>query len=90
MDQIRIVKDDNENVFISQEDLLKALNERLEKFPEEREQLKKPKEGSIVGLDGNVSLQQPDEKEIARNEGMEAMLRGVINILNPEGENNGK
>lgn len=83
MDKIRIVKD-NGSIFISQEDLLSVLEERLKRFPEERKELKKPQKGKIVGIDGQVSTQPPDEKEIARNEGMETMLRGIINILSNE------
>ena len=92
MDQIRMVKDENGDIYLSQEDLLKVMNERLERFPQEYEQLKKPQEGKIVGIDGNTSMHPPDEKEIAKHEGMENMLRGIMSMLNVNdqgGDNDG-
>ena len=89
MDSIRMVKDDNGDIYLSQEDLLKVMNERLERFPQEYQELKKPQEGKIVGIDGQTSMQPPDEKEIAKHEGMETMLRGIMGMLSVDqgGEN---
>jgi len=86
MNQIRMVKDDNGEIFLSQKDLLAMMNERLERFPDELAQLKKPKEGKIVGINGAKSATPPDEKEIAKHEGMEAMLRGIVNTIKTEEE----
>lgn len=81
MDQIRMVRDENGDVFLSQQDLLQVMNERLERFPSQIEQLKKPKEGKITMLNGQPSVQPPDEKEVARHEGMQQMLEGVIGLI---------
>lgn len=84
MDQIRIVKDDNDNIYLSKDDLIGAMKERLERFPEEHKQLKNPQQSKVVGLDGNTIEKKPDEKEIARHEGMEKMLRGIIGMIDVE------
>lgn len=89
MDQIRMVKDENGDIYLSQEDLLKVMDERLKRFPQEYAQLKRPQEGKIVGINGKTSTQPPDEKEIAKHEGMENMLRGIMGMLDVDqgGEN---
>lgn len=84
MDKIRIVKDDNEETYLSKADLITIFKERLDRFPKELEQLKKPQQGKIVGIDGTTSLQPPDEKEIARHEGMQKMLEGIYSMINVE------
>lgn len=89
MDKIRMVKDENENIFLSQEDLVTVMNERLERFPKEYEELKKPQEGSIVGVDGKKNLVAPDPAKLYQHEGMEKMLRGIMGMIgtDPGGEN---
>lgn len=86
MDKIRIVKDENGEVFLSQKDLLTIMNERLKRFPGELTELRKPKPGKIVGADGEVTMQPPDEKMISKHEGMEVMLRGIVNIIDVKPE----
>lgn len=90
MDKIRMVKDENGDIFLSQEDLVKIMNDRLERFPQEYEELKKPQEGSIVGVDGKKNLVAPDPAKLYQHEGMEKMLRGIVGILSadPGGEKN--
>jgi hypothetical protein len=80
MDQIRIVKD-NDDIYLSKDDLVQAMKERLDRFPDEYEQLKNAQESKIVDLAGNTIQKQPNEKEIAKHEGMEKMLRGIIGMI---------
>lgn len=80
MDQIRIVKD-NDDIYLSKDDLVRAMKERLDRFPDEYEQLKNAQESKIVDLAGNTIQKQPNEKEIAKHEGMEKMLRGIIGMI---------
>ena len=91
MDQIHMVKDENGDIYLSQEDLMQVMQERLERFPQEYEQLKKPQEGKIVDINGSTLFSTPDEKEIVRHEGMENMLRGIMDMLSVDqgGENDG-
>jgi hypothetical protein len=77
---------DGDDVYLSREDLLGVMNERLSLFPKELEELRKPKIGKIVGINGNTSLQPSDEKEIERHKGKEIMLKGIISMLNMEAE----
>lgn len=81
MDQIRIVKTDNNEVFLSKDDLITAMKDRLQRFPEEYKQLRNPQQSKVVDLGGNAIQKQPDEKEIARHEGKEEMLKGIIGMI---------
>lgn len=86
MNNIRIVKDENGNVYLSQEDLLAIMNARLKRFPEELKELQKPKEGNIVGLDGKKNLVEPDQREIEHHRGMKKMLEGIVEIVGASSE----
>jgi hypothetical protein len=77
-----MVKDETGNVYLSQEDLLSIFSARLESFPGEIDQLKKPQEGSIVGLDGKKNVVPSDPVEVARHEGMQKMLEGIFSMIN--------
>lgn len=84
MIDIGIVKDDNGNIFISQQDLITFMSERLSRFPAELEELKKPKQSPIVGLDGNPKLIPSDPVVVAHHEGMQEMLAAILGVINVE------
>ncbi len=85
--QIRMVKDDIGNIYLSQEDLLGIFSERLARFPDEIERLKQPQQSSIVGLDGLPKIIKPNPVDVARHEGKKEMLEGIINMINVTEEN---
>ncbi len=82
MNQIRMVKDDVGNIYLSQEDLLGVFSSRLERFPDEIEKLKHPQQSSIIGLDGQPKVVPPNPVDIARHQGKQEMLEGIINMIN--------
>jgi len=86
MNQIRMVKDEVGNMYLSQEDLLGIFSARLERFPDELDKLKQPQQSSIVGLDGQQKILSSNPTEISRHEGRKEMLEGIINIINIESE----
>jgi len=82
MNQIRMVKDDVGNIYLSQEDLLGIFAARLERFPDELNKLKQPQQSSIIGLDGQPKIIPSNPSDVARQEGKQEMLEGIINIIN--------
>jgi hypothetical protein len=81
MDSIRMIEDDTEGVFLSKADLITVMTERLDRFPAELDALKKPQVSTIIGLDGNPKTVPSDPVEVARHEGMQKMLEGIISII---------
>lgn len=82
MNQIRMVKDDVGNIYLSQEDLLGIFGSRLERFPDEIEKLKHPQQSSIIGLDGQPKIIPSSPIDVAKQEGKQEMLLGIINMIN--------
>ncbi len=82
MNNIRMIKDEVGNIYLAQEDLLGIFSTRLERFSDEIDELKKPKEGNIIGLDGKPNIVQSDPVEVARYEGMQKMLEGIMGMIN--------
>ena len=81
IDNIRIVKDESGKVYLNQEDLIEIMTDRLNRFPFEIENLKKPQESSIVGLDGKAKIVPSDPVEVSRHEGMQTMLEGILGMI---------
>jgi len=86
MNQIRMVKDETGNMYLSQEDLLGIFAARLERFPDELNKLKQPQQSSIIGLDGQPKIIPSNPIDVACHEGRKEMLEGIINIINIESE----
>lgn len=84
-----MVKDEVGNIYLSQEDLLGIMAERLERFPDELEKLKGPQQSSIVGIDGQPTTKPSDPVEVARHEGMQKMLEGIMGMINITDEDEG-
>lgn len=82
MNQIRMVKDEAGNIYLSQEDLMSIFSNRLERFPDEIENLKGPQISSLVGPNGQHITKPSDPIEVARHEGKQEMLEGIINVIN--------
>lgn len=82
MADIRMVKDETDNIYLSQEDLLGIMAERLERFPDELETLRNPQQSKIMGLDGKPKITPSNPVEVARHEGMQTMLEGIMNTIN--------
>lgn len=82
MNQIRMVKDDVGNIYLSQEDLLGIFSTRLERFPDEIEKLKHPQQSSIIGLDGQPKIIPSNPIDVAHHQGKQEMLEGIINMIN--------
>lgn len=89
MNNIRIVKDEVGNIYLSQEDLLEIFATRLEKFPDQLEALKGPQQSSIVGIDGKPTIKPSDPIEVAKYEGMQTMLEGIMSMVNITDEDEG-
>lgn len=81
---IKMIKDPDGRIYLCQEDLLEIFRERLKKFPSEIAELKKPKEGSIVGLDGKSNVIPSNPIEVAKHEGMQTMLQGIFDMMSVE------
>ena len=81
MNNIRILKDPNGEIFMSQADLLAIFKQRLSELPSEIELLKKPQTSSMVDANGIPLVVKSDPIEIARMEGMEKMLKGVCEMF---------
>ncbi len=81
IDHIRIVKDESGKVYLNQEDLVEIMKDRLGRFPLEIENLKKPQQSTIIGLDGNPKITPSDPAEVARHEGMQTMLEGILGMV---------
>jgi len=87
MNNIRMVKDEKGDIYLSQDDLLSIFADRLKLFPGEIEALKTEKESSIVNLDGSRNIIPPTEKDVLdsiRYEGMQKMLEGIIAMIDIE------
>ena len=82
MNNIRIVKDEIGNIYLSQEDLLGIMAERMERFPDELEELRKPHQSKVISPNGQPVIKPSDPKEVAHHEGMQKMLEGLMNIIN--------
>lgn len=78
---IKMIKDPEGRIYLCQEDLLEIFRERLKRFPSEIAELKRPREGSIMGLDGKNNLIASNPADIARQEGMQLMLQGIFDMV---------
>jgi len=82
MNQIRMVKDEIGNVYLSQEDLMSIFAARMELFPEQLEALKGIQVSTLVGANGQPISKPSDPVEVARHEGKRDMLEGIMGIIN--------
>ena len=48
----------------------------------EIEKLKQPKQSSIIGLDGQPKIVPSNPVDVARHEGKQEMLEGIMGIIN--------
>ena len=81
---IKMIKDPEGRIYLCQEDLLDIFRERLKRFPTEIAELKKPREGSIMGLDGKPNVIPSNPLDVAKQEGMQYMLQGIFDMLSVE------
>lgn len=87
MNNIRMVKDEKEDVYLNQDDLLSIFTDRLKLLPEEIEALKTEKRSIILNADGSRDTISPSEKDVLdsiRHEGMQKMLEGIITMIDIE------
>lgn len=87
MNNIKMVKDENGDIYLSQKDLLSIFADRLKLIPGEIEALQTEKESSIINLDGSRNIIPPSEEDMLesiRHEGMQKMLKGIITMIDIE------
>jgi hypothetical protein len=89
MNNIRMVKDEANNIYLSQEDLLDIMATRMERFADEIEDLKGPQKSSMVGIDGKPKVTPSNPVAVARSEGMQTMLEGIMGMINITDEDEG-
>ena len=82
MNNIKMVKDEIGNIYLSQENLLEIFSERMAKFPDQLIALKGPQQSKVVGVDGKTKTIPSNPIEVARIEGMETMLSGIVSMIN--------
>ena len=81
---IRMITDDNNEIYFSKTDLTKVFNERMSKFRGQIKGFRAQKQSkieSITGAPNMIDATQEELDEAFRFEGMSVMLQGIMDML---------